>query len=46
MGVFYYDYKILFSIRKYLNIDLYVYLDNNIYDILFDEIIDVDLDGF
>jgi len=46
MGIFYYDYEILFSIRTYLNKDLYIYLHNNIYDILFDEIIYVDLDSF
>jgi hypothetical protein len=46
MGLFYYDYEILFSVMDYLNKDLYIYLHNNIYDILYDEIIDVDLDDF
>jgi hypothetical protein len=46
MGIFYYEYEILFSDRDYLNKYLYIFLLNNIYDILYDEVIYVDLDSF
>lgn len=37
MNIFYCYYEILFSFMSYLNKDLYIYIFNNIYNVLYDE---------